>query len=370
MGTGEKFMSLPDGFDMVTPEALNDVSRNLGYVINEFSPYCDPLLIDCSNDDLIVDRYYGQVYSRMPLNSAALYGRTPALPAFNCEQLENDGFLRVPFRRIPRCVVRSRAEIEELVGRIQSPDPNLKIQYRGQSQEHLIVRSSETSQWLYGEDRVMEPSLQTSASRRTPPLESIMPEWCAAIRLFLEDRGQPLSIGDEDKMGGPDFWLFALSLAQHYGLPTAGLDVTDRLDVALFFALMKYDKPKGTQLATYTRPLKYQLRPVIYVLAPSESQQFIWNDRRIEALPMGRPDRQSAQFIHVGWGYATNACARRIVIAFYLDPDGDFGELPPVSDLFPATGEDPFAGHLERLYLAKISGGLGQVLDEGFYLAS
>ena len=104
-------------------------------------------------------------------------------------------------------------------------------------------------------------------------------------------------MADEDKIGGPDFWLFVLSLAQHYGLPTAGLDVTDRLDVALFFALMKYDKPAGTYQATYTRPATYQSRPVIYVLAPAESQQFIWNDRRIEVLPRGRPDRQSAQFI-------------------------------------------------------------------------
>jgi hypothetical protein len=359
-------MSLPDGFEVVTSEQLEDMSRNVGYVVNEFSPFCDPLLIDRRGDDLIVDRYYGQVYTSMPMSTAALYGRTAALPAFNCEQLENDGFLRVPFRRIPRCVVRSRAELEELVGRIRSVDPNLKIQYRGQAQEHLIKRSAETSQWLFGEDRIMEPSLQTSASRRTPPLETVMPEWCAAIRLFLQGK---LSIADKDKIAAPDFWLFALSLAQHYGLPTAGLDVTDQLDVALFFALMKYDKPEGTYLATYTRPVKYQSRPTIYVLAPTENQQFVWNDRRVEALPRGRPDRQSAQFIHVGWGYATNACARRIVIAFYLDQDGDYGELPAVSDLFPPTEGDTFAGHLEQLYLAKISGGLGRVLDEGFYLA-
>jgi hypothetical protein len=359
-------MSMPDGFVSLEPDRFGDSTYNAGYVVNEISPFCDPSLIDRESDELILDQYYGQVYNVMPLRPAAIYGRTSELPAFNCDQLSNDGFLRVPFRRIPRRVVRNRAELEWIVGSIQSTDENLRVQFRGQQREHLITRSARTTMWLYGEDTVLEPSVQTSASRRKPALETIVPEWCASIRLFLESRGTPISAADQKRMTSSAFLLFALGLAQHYGLPTAGLDVTDRLDVALFFALMRYDRPPGSCRATYTRLEKPEDQPVIYVLAPAQRQQFLWSDVRFEGLPRGRPDCQSAQFIHIGWGYASNACARRIAIALYLDPDGDFGEIPAPADVFPPCETDLFAGYLELLSKAKIPGSIGDILRDGF----
>jgi hypothetical protein len=43
-------MSLPDGFEVLTRDQLEDVSCNVGYVLNEFSPFCDPVLIDRHGD--------------------------------------------------------------------------------------------------------------------------------------------------------------------------------------------------------------------------------------------------------------------------------------------------------------------------------
>src|ERR1700750_2098824 len=99
--------------------------------------------------------------------------------------------------------------------------------FRGQTTEHFITRSRVTSRWLFDEDEVLEPSLTTSASRRRPALEQVLPEWCALLNVFLIEacgmEGEPQY---EDFTGGLGFPLFALALAQHYGLPTSGLDVT------------------------------------------------------------------------------------------------------------------------------------------------
>jgi hypothetical protein len=361
-------MRLPDGFLAIGEDELRDPARNVAYVVDEFSPFCDPAMLSRSGDGLIADRYYGQVYRTLVLQPAAIYGKAESLPAYSGDQLGNDGFLRVPFRRIPRRVVRSRRELEALLGSFRSADDNLRVLLRGQSREHLIGRSEETTQWLYGEDRVKEPSLQTSSARRSPALENVLPEWCAVVKLFLETLGDAYSGRDRDFTTNGVFPLFALALAQHYGLPTAGLDVTDRLDVALFFALMAYDKPMGGVTATYTRQAQFDAMPVIYVLAPAERQQFNFEQLRMSCFPQGRPDAQSAHFMHVGWGHATNACAQRIFLALYLDPTGDFGTLPTPAQLFPADHTDLFAQFLKTICERRPGGDLGRAFNEGFYV--
>jgi hypothetical protein len=43
-----------------------------------------------------------------------------------------------------------------------------------------------------------------------------------------------------------------------------------------------------------------------------------------------------------------NAGALQLFLALYLDPDGDFGEMPNTSYLFPYRDEDPFGRFLEE----------------------
>jgi hypothetical protein len=42
-----------------------------------------------------------------------------------------------------------------------------------------------------------------------------------------------------------------LALAQHYGLPTHGLDITTSYDVALWFATNVFKNDSATEIATY-----------------------------------------------------------------------------------------------------------------------
>jgi hypothetical protein len=190
----------------------------------------------------------------------------------------------------------------------------------------------------------------------------VLPEWGAFLRFFAD----VLNMGRPWWLRSSLFPLSALALAQHYGLPTSGLDVTDRLDVALFFALMAYRKSPDGCRATYT-PTDFSAgMPVIYLLFPTEQQQFDYESHRGENFPHGRPDAQSARFMHTAWGYAINRCAERIFLALYLDPKGDYGSFPSAANLFPADEADLFATFIEQ-NAAGLSGALARVVREGFY---
>lgn len=362
-------MSLPDGFIHIEANQLQDLYLNAGFTVNEFSPFSTRKEIAFSGEDFVIDQYYGQAYNAMELRPAAIYGLTKDLPSYSGDELENYGFLRVPFRRIPRRIVHSRKELQTLLGSIKSKDSNLRILLRGQTHEYFINRSPETTQWLYGEDTVLEPSLQTSASRREPALEEVLPEWCALLKIFLRLEVEETALYSYDDFSTfYGFPLYSLALAQHYGLPTSGLDVTDNLDVALFFALMKYTKSTDSHRATYSQMKDITHMPVIYVLAPTEQQQFDYERFRGDGFPQGRPDAQSAHFLHIGWGYSNNACASRIFLALYLDPHGDFGSIPNPEELFPSGDKDRFATFLENeVSIGMLPEQLARVLKEGFY---
>lgn len=363
-------MILPDEFVRVQSDDLKLVTRN-GGILDEISPFADHRELMRIGDEHILDHHYGLAYHAMELRPSAIWGRTADLPAYSGDHLANIGFLRVPFRRIPRRVVRSRAEIENLIATIRSADPNLRMLFRGQTTEHIIKRSSETSRWLFGEDSVLEPSLTTSASRRRPALEQVLPEWSALLNIFLIEACRMEGQQEyEEFISGLGFPLFGLALAQHYGLPTSGLDVTDRLDVALFFALMKFDKPAGSRRASYSRLAEFKSMPVLYLLFPTEHQQFEYEQSRAPNFPKGRPDAQSARFMHMGWGLANNTCAQRIFLALYLEPGGNYGPIPSPVQLFPIGADDAFGHFLAQVGTRSLPELFKQVLENNFYTVS
>jgi hypothetical protein len=174
------FMSIPSG------EAI-DSAGNYSLVRNEVSPFCRPTkTFAIEGTGASVDPFYGQVYDKGREFPSALYGRTDELPVYAGESFGNDGFLRVPFRRIPRIIMRSRIEFEAFVSIIKSADPNLMTLYRGQNQEHYLPRSAEARRFLYLDERALEPSLLSSASRRRISLEDIGTEWSGAVQTPLD----------------------------------------------------------------------------------------------------------------------------------------------------------------------------------------
>ena len=163
-----------------------------------------------------------------------------------------------------------------------------------------------------------------------------------------------------------DTQTIALSLAQHYGLPSMGLDLTDQVDTALFFALHRF-------VSTSERKLQVMPsggNPVLYLLMLPERFCVEYARARPRIFPAGRPDAQVAWFSHMGWGYRQNQCAEYLAVALYLDPDGDFGPLPRAEDLFPPTENDPFGSLLEGVLSEQwASPSLHRYLEQLYWLA-
>jgi hypothetical protein len=353
----------PDGAGFVTLDAAGGDRPwlNVRRFRNEISPAARPGAVrPLAPGTLLVDSFYGQAFDFEIEGGRAVYGAAPDLPPYPGEE-RSFGFLRIPYRRIPRVAVASRAELEALVESVRQRRDGQGILLRGQTREHYLGRPAAVLDDLYGDPAALEPSLLASASRRNVLLESILPEWCAILRLYLawvatvyQQRGDPDLPAFAARMrelgASADLHLLAISLAQHYGLPSMGLDVTDDLDVALFFALSDFTAAEGTPgLLRQRRKPAGGDRSVIYLFAPWERFQLRYLDYVPPAFPSGRPDQQRARFLHTGWGLNRNDCARALVMAIYLDPAGDYGELPSAARLFPGAADDPFGRFIEMV---------------------
>ncbi len=359
---GLRDLAAEDGLIEISEAESGKPWRNVARWRNECSPYAI-MRSRQSGPRLVIDTYYGRAFDFPLHENYGVYGITEALPdAPGCE-LANHGFLRLPYRKIPRFDVGSRAEMDRLLKNVRLAGSGSTLLYRGQSGEYRLPRSANAREVLYGDAEAIEPSLLTSSER--PPrqhLEPVLPAWCLLVRFYLEAMWSnqksiaelPIAAHqmiDEDShrlLHGLDLHLYAISMAQHYGLPSMGLDASDVIDIALFFALHELERVDGENRKLWCRRKRVGEKPgVLYVLTPDERFHLNYEQCRPRTLPEGRPERQQARFLHTGWGYSRNAGATHIALAFYLKPGGDFGRLPSADQLFPPPEGDFFGRFLE-----------------------
>jgi hypothetical protein len=368
------------GLKLVGRRSARQPWRNLERFRNEISPFARvrhgaPI----TGDRLLVDPFYGQGFDFVPVQGAAVYGATDAFPWLLEEAFASLGWLRVPYRRIPRIRVASKEQIVAAVEIGQSiiqVDPLLagasppladRLVFRGQPKEYYLKRDPAVRSMLYGDARALEPSLLASATRRNVDVDAVMPEWCAIIGTFWDECISQLSAnwnGDRSDLNAAididlrrratsfDLRLVALSYAQHYGLASVGLDVTSDLDVAIFFALHEATH-LGGMFNAYRRRPRSGNDSVLYVFVPFE--RFLLDHERYQprCFPTGRPDSQQAHSMHSGWGLNENACARNLLVALYLAPDGDYGPMPAIETLFPGPDDDDFGAFLFELIVSQ-----------------
>lgn len=341
-----------DRFKQIPEELLQaGADLNIREYRNEYSPYMstDKPMDRMSPGYVLVDELYGQAYDHIPVPGAGIYGITQAMPAKDLDDRAGMGFLRLPFARVPRFRVRDRKELETLIGQLPRRAKSSPLLYRGQNREHLLGRNVETLQALYADANAMEPSLLPSGARAGLDLNTIMPEWSAilkwALGVWFDDGKQGIGARELDAFQSHYlFRRFAAAIAQHYGLPSSGLDVTTKLDVGLFFALTSFAPTDEGDGALQCLPVdKERSAPVLYLMEPyPERVQSDFSSETPTWLPLARPQRQAAHFVHRGWGFSQNEAAHWLVAAFYLDPVGDFGPLPSCADLFPSAEVDLF----------------------------
>jgi len=144
------------------------------------------------------------------------------------------------------------------------------------------------------------------------------------------------------------------TLIQHYGLDSPVLDLTDSLDVALFFATHQFGKTGSRHhyewVGTNNR------KAVIYVLRQDsrEMQPYQSHERVVRQLNPLRPKRQRCIVSRSG-PYALNLPAYFVKGVILMDFDGAMPNgIPAPEYLFPSDAEDfclralksnPFAGN-------------------------
>ena len=295
-------------------------------------------------EDLLIDPAYGLIYDQAFANTVGLYGRSTEIPQMPGDELANVGFLRVPFRRVPRRRLRSRAELDRIVAAIDGRGRVVNY-WRGQAREYLLERSPETRNLLYGGGRVIEPSILTSAGREGLAWETILPVWAPIVCTHLDLRPE-LEEWRTALYGSYRLRALLLALAQHYSLPSAGLDVTSSLRVGLFFALHEFERD-GDRVICRRKPPDGG-DSVLYSLVAQPKVAIDYDALVPPPMTAARPRAQSARFLANAWHRAPNACARMLFCAFYLDPAIDWGDdVPGCDEMFPSG--DEFAAWLDAV---------------------
>jgi hypothetical protein len=322
----------------------------------------------------LCDAYYRRLYPALPAVQHAVYGEHGIEWAVEDLPVEVLPPARVHHRRVPRFIARSQDDIARVATTIQAQaaeDPS-PILYRGQTQAHTLRRTPGALQFLYGTLDAHEPSLLSSAVRHEVDGETVLAQFYAEMQSAAYDahelhdaaqwfsntvRNAPdVSVIEEShplfhrhshtvfRSGSGGHLRELQALAQHYGIPTYGIDLTDRLDVAVWFATNKVE--------TLGEHLTAQLHhwaattatdwPVVYLFHPPPvyvSHFTVLNEIK---RPATRPAAQGARLAFGGWGLQANIVAEDVVAIAHLAPGMRPTSTLPFRSLFPSRHDDPF----------------------------
>lgn len=318
-----------------------------GYSItNERSLYTLPLTVNrnvYAPDKMYLDDNYGRFYSGDRLNNTiGIYGN-PLMPYYDhggLISLPIVDVIQVPYRKIPVYKAKSLSDIIPHLSEFAAYSPNHKILLRGQNTFYQLQRDDPKElMQLYYNSNAKEPSFLPSMTRRTLNYYDTVSVWHNVAALLLQRlKTNHPSVDDSIRLS-EGFHLFALAVAQHYGLPSVGLDLTDDLGVALWFALYE---------ATYssTEPVKANLISAdcntanIYVFRCDKRTYFKFSDV-VGDIGINRPVAQHAYFNHCGWGMQRNQMALQLMCAFRVDRSMA-KELPIdyIHTIFPRIEDD------------------------------
>jgi hypothetical protein len=311
------------------------------------------LLETADSEEPYFDRKYGHTWSFTPKLGAAVYGRTEAFPPSPIDHLAKGRFLRVPFRRVPVIDVRSVEDLAAFAAKIISGDKTIHLMWRGQTREFYLDRSEDEKIRLFGSTTDREPSLVPSAARSKLEFSQVFPSWSAILDVYLSERAKALSASSElqQELAGfrvsYNYRLWAFATAQHYGLPSVGLDITTDLWTAVLFALhdFRFDAASG---ATSVARLDESAEPVLYAMGGFQNDLFNDEDLAPAWLQCARPKAQTAHFFGTGWGDAANKAAERIFVALRLVDHTKWRLPKSIDQLFPTADADTLLAFLLR----------------------
>jgi hypothetical protein len=306
---------------------------------------------------LVVDKYYRAPYFARKPESYAFYGHKNVMRdqySDFYDELDPCSLVRCKHYCAPVIEVSSIEEIRKYIKMIPKRHDE-GVFFRGQRRMHLIKREPSIQKVLFGDSCCTEPSLITSAARDT---EYDYDDAHFILKHHLEQKiikqEENRSLLDEwrEKSKSPDCKLDSaiVALAQHYGLPSHGLDITTNDDVALWFATNIYSSDDGAGISTYRTmtagdwPKAPEEWPVIIVCqAVTNSIQSSLHDcEELEefGFKAQRPNAQHARFFKGGHSDHQNRLAETVVCVFRLAPNTYETECD-FNSLFPSPDDDP-----------------------------
>ncbi|WP_159910960.1 FRG domain-containing protein [Pantoea sp. 18069] len=342
----------PTVFGSIPIDELNGANLPSEDVMREL-PITDPI---SKFPGLMLDKHYRAAFWARKLGKQALFGARNVL-----RDHYTDFYNSLPIESLVRCkhycapVVRVHGMDE-----LRSLSANIPIRseggvfFRGQGKLHLLARGADVQRMLFGDSCAREPSLVTAASRDT---DYAYDDVHFALRLFLEQKvalqdrimGKSRLNDWQEMVRSPQCRLdrAIMALAQHYGLPTHGLDITRNPDVAAWFATNRYSKSnvmaRYEVMAPDTWPSSEEDWPVVVACqAVTHSTQGSLHDcEDLDQFGFGsmRPAAQSALFFQGGHSDHVNRLAETVVCIFRLAP-AVYETGLTFKALFPAPEED------------------------------
>lgn len=259
--------------------------------------------------------------------------------------------LRVPFRKIPVYSFEDYDSLSKLISQIERENPDYEILLRGQTSLYTIGRTSDENLFLFGDDKAKEPSFKPSFVRSDFNEFFIYGLWHSQTALMLNDVGIDLKkvLKSEDYLeyrkdvfkikNSPHFTPISLGYAQHYGLPSVGLDLTKDIKVATWFATNKLIIDNDG--LAETRQLEDFSESTIFIFRCPKDTVFSHKSIKPKFIENTRPDRQDAWFCHSGWGLSKNQLASYLVCAIRLnDQASNLSNSDYTNYLFPSRSVD------------------------------
>lgn len=305
--------------------------------------------------EMYIDDYYGRVFNGRGGQGVAQYGVTKNMGYYaSFPSLEVVDELRVPYRRVPIYRAENLGVIQQVFEETKAVNNGYRMLLRGQTKTYMISREPSECMHFYGEGEVLEPSFLPSHLRHTLDPFFLKCMWQSQAALLFNhlafvlgqshgvEAGRAFLQKAEAFRHSPFFMLFALGIAQHYGLPSVGLDLTDRLDVACWFATRTLSTDASGKSTVGRASFGAEHAPTIFIFRCPPDAVFDYRHAKVDGLPDGRPDKQGAWFGHVGWGAASNQLGSYLVCGFRLEPEVANQIDPGLdTDLFPSRSGDP-----------------------------
>jgi len=324
------------------------------------------------NADFLIDSKYQNIYGANRIIGSAIYGQK-GKPTISFKSSTNSN-IRANRNTIPVFECNNLASLEKLITKVKFENNDKEVYFRGQTKHYNLQRSRLTNKLLYGTETVSEISMPTSASRenfdfdgfsaifqmqlqgivystitksRFTNLESSWPLW-GSFSPFTDKVITDIHEKFKRLYYSYEWDLMTMGIAQHYGIPTHGLDITTDIKIALWFAQNKWYSSieDGKEYSWYKKLetdtiVEKENYPTLYIIGTKSNLKKDLDQIEYIDLKATRPIRQKAFLHYGGFGLHSNICAQDVLAIIRLTPEFDYQSDFTAEYLFPNQEDDP-----------------------------